>query len=226
MIVTSHQPNFLPYMGVFYKAFKSDIIVLSDDVQFSKKGMHNYNLIRTKDGSQKITIPVNSHHDIRLCDVMVSEPKRSIPKVVRTLKEAYTKTEHYDDGMEILSIIEDAADENLRLTNLNTAIIRHIFKRMGIKAHILIATEDLSLLGHKDDRILMMCQQTKGKTYYSGTGSKAYHNEERYRKNGINLVYSDYRPSAYQQKYEPFLPNLSVIDYVFNEGYKIPEAWL
>lgn len=226
MIVTSHQPNFLPYMGVFYKAFKSDIIVLSDDVQFSKKGMHNYNLIRTKDGSQKITIPVNSHHDIRLCDVMVSEPKRSIPKVVRTLKEAYTKTEHYDDGMEILSIIEDAADENLRLTDLNTAIIRHIFKRMGIKAHILIATEDLSLSGHKDDRILMMCQQTKGKTYYSGTGSKAYHNEEIYRKNGINLVYSDYRPAAYRQKYEPFLPNLSVIDYVFNEGYKIPEAWL
>ena len=32
MILTSHQPNFLPYMGVFYKAFKSDVLVLSDDV--------------------------------------------------------------------------------------------------------------------------------------------------------------------------------------------------
>lgn len=39
MILTSHQPNFLPYMGVFYKAYRSDILVLSDDVQFSKKGI-------------------------------------------------------------------------------------------------------------------------------------------------------------------------------------------
>lgn len=38
MILTSHQPNFLPYMGVIYKAYKSDAIVLSDDVCYSKKG--------------------------------------------------------------------------------------------------------------------------------------------------------------------------------------------
>lgn len=37
MILTSHQPNFLPYMGVIYKAYKSDAIVLSDDVCYSKK---------------------------------------------------------------------------------------------------------------------------------------------------------------------------------------------
>ena len=45
MILTSHQPNFLPYMGVIYKAYKSDAIVLSDDVCYSKKGMHNWNVI-------------------------------------------------------------------------------------------------------------------------------------------------------------------------------------
>ena len=39
MILTSHQPNFLPYMGVIYKAYKSDAIVLSDDVCYSKKGI-------------------------------------------------------------------------------------------------------------------------------------------------------------------------------------------
>lgn len=56
MILTSHQPNFLPYMGVIYKAYKSDAIVLSDDVCYSKKGMHNWNVIRAKNGSQKITM--------------------------------------------------------------------------------------------------------------------------------------------------------------------------
>lgn len=226
MIVTSHQPNFLPYLGVFYKAYRSNVIVLSDDVLFSKKGMHNYNYIRTKVGSQKITLPVNAHHDTKLCDVMVSEPERSILKIVRTLGEAYAKTEHYDDGKEILDIIGGMAKEGLRMTELNIAVIRHILKRMGIKTHILIATENLSLAGHKDDRILLMCHQTAGKVYYSGTGAKAYHDEERYRKEGIELIYSDYEPVAYRQKYEPFLQNMSVIDYIFNEGYRIPEGWL
>lgn len=39
MILTSHQPNFLPYMGVIYKAYKSDAIVLSDDVCYCIKNM-------------------------------------------------------------------------------------------------------------------------------------------------------------------------------------------
>ena len=225
MIVTSHQPNFLPYMGIFYKAYRSDIFVLSDDVLFSKKGMHNYNYIRTKDGSQKLTLPVSSHHDMRLCEVMVAEPERSLPKIVRTLREAYAKTEHYSEGQEILDIIGGMTKAGLRMTELNIAVIGHILKRMGIKAHILIASEHLSLVGHKDDRILMMCKQTAGDVYYSGTGAKAYHDDERYRENGIELVYSDYEPVVYRQKYEPFLPNMSAIDYIFNEGYRIPEGW-
>lgn len=225
MIVASHQPNFLPYMGIFYKAHRSDIFVLSDDVLFSKKGMHNYNYIRVKDGSQKITIPVISHHDMRLCEVMVAEPELSIPKIVRTLREAYAKTEHYIEGQEILDIIGGMAKAGLRMTELNIAVIEHILKRMRIKAHILIASEHLSLAGHKDDRILMMCEQTAGDVYYSGTGAKTYHDDERYREKGIELVYSDYKPVAYRQKYEPFLPNMSAIDYIFNEGYRIPEGW-
>lgn len=226
MIVTSHQPNFLPYLGVFYKAYRSDVFVLSDDVQFSKKGMHNWNFIRTKGGSQKITIPVETHHDTRLCDVMMSEPKKNLPKVARTLREAYAKTGHFVEGNELVEIIEDMAGENLRLTDLNAALIRHIFNRMKIKAKVLSAEDDLSLMGHKDDRILMMCQQIAADVYYSGTGAKAYHNEERYRQNGIDLIYSDYEPVTYRQKYEPFLQNMSVIDYIFNEGYRIPEGWL
>ena len=231
MIVTSHQPNFLPYMGVFYKAYKSDILVLSDDVVYSKKGMHNWNLIRVKNGEQKVTVPVHAHHDTKLCNIIVSEPDRTLPRITKTLLEAYAKAEHYEEGKELVDIIQGYANwgdayHEVRLTKMNADLIRHILHRMGIKTHILTASKDLSIIGHKDDRILMMCQQTAAKVYYSGVGAKVYHEEERYRQAGIDLVYSDYEPVVYKQKYEPFLPNMSVVDYVFNEGYKIPEGWL
>ena len=112
------------------------------------------------------------------------------------------------------------------LTELNIAIIKHILDRMGIVRGVAVATRDLRLTGHKDDRILIMCERMGADTYYSGTGAKVYHDEARYRKKGINLVYSDYEPFVYHQKYEPFLPNMSVVDYIFNEGYRIPEVWL
>ncbi len=231
MIVTSHQPNFLPYLGVFYKAYKSDILVLSDDVQYSKSGMHNYNVIRSKKGEQSITVPISAHHDTRLCDIIISGPDRTLPKIVRTLSETYAGTPHYEEGKELLGIIQGYANlgdayHDVRLTQMNEALIRHILHRMGIKTHILIATKDLSIIGHKDDRILMMCQQTAASVYYSGIGAKAYHDEERFRKVGVKLVYSDYTPVVYRQKHDPFIPNMSVIDYVFNEGYKMPEGWL
>lgn len=225
MILTSHQPNFLPYMGVFYKAFKSEVLVLSDDVCYSKKGMHNWNRIQTKAGEQKITVPVNAHHDSRLCDISISDPMRNLPKICRTIKEAYARANHFSEGMEIIDRIEALLREDLRLVELNSNLIYYILRRFGIKTEVIMASE-LGITGHKDDRILQMCKIAKADTYYSGTGAKAYHDEERYRKNGINLVYSDYQPVVYQRKYKPFLPNMSVIDYIFNAGFRIPEVWL
>ena len=148
MILTSHQPNFLPYMGVIYKAYRSDAIVLSDDVCYSKKGMHNWNVIRAKNGNQKITVPVNAHHDTKLCDVMISEPRKTLPKIVRTLEETYAKTKHFEEGQEILDIIRDMAVDGTGLTELNIAIIKHILDRMGIARDIAVATRDLRLTGH------------------------------------------------------------------------------
>ena len=145
MILTSHQPNFLPYMGVIYKAYKSNAIVLSDDVCYSKKGMHNWNVIRAKNGSQKITIPVNAHHDTKLCDIMISEPRKTLPKIVRTLEETYAKTRCFEEGQEILDIIRDMAVDGTGLTELNIAIIKHILDRMGIARDIAVATRDLRL---------------------------------------------------------------------------------
>lgn len=225
MILTSHQPNFLPYMGFFYKAFKSDVLVLSDDVCYSKKGMHNWNRIQTKAGEQRITVPVNAHHYSRLCDIQISDPMKNLPKVCRTLRETYAKSYHFSDGMEIVDRIESLARDDLMLTELNSDLIYYILRRLGIKTEVNLASE-LGIAGHKDDRILQMCRIAKADTYYSGTGAKAYHDEERYRSNGIDLVYSDYQPVVYQRKYEPFLPNMSVIDYIFNVGYRIPEVWL
>ena len=53
-IFTGHQPNAFPYLGYFYKMYKSDVFVIDDDVQFSSGGYQNYNFIKANGKKQTL----------------------------------------------------------------------------------------------------------------------------------------------------------------------------
>lgn len=226
MILSSHQPNFVPYMGFFYKAFRSDIFVISDDVCFSKKGMHNWNKIYTQNGVKKITVPINAHHDRKLNEILICSPNYSITKICKTLVQEYRKAPCFHSCSDIIELMLALSEKNsLEMVEFNLAIIEHLLNKFNINVKMLRADEDLKLSGHKDDRIFQMCELTGADTYLSGTGAKAYHDEEEYRKRNIQLVYSDYTPVLYEQPKGSFVENLSVLDYIFNNGYILPKGW-
>ena len=58
-IVAIHQPNFLPWIGYFYKIVKSDIFVFLDNVQYTKNSFINRNKIKTSQGEMWLTVPVS-----------------------------------------------------------------------------------------------------------------------------------------------------------------------
>lgn len=227
MILTSHQPDFLPYMGFFYKAFRSDALILSDDVQFSKKGMHNWNRIKTENGPQKLTIPVHAHHDSRLCEIKIAEPEYSIRRAVKVIEHNYRKAPHYEEGEELLKIMQShSSPERAWLSEMNQELIEHILERFGIElGNPVVTASSIGVTGHKDDRIFQMCKKVGADAYFSGLGAAAYHDPDEYSRRGVELIYTDYEPVRYPQMHGEFVPNLSVIDYIFNCGYEIPGGW-
>ena len=59
MILATHQPIFLPWPGFFYKAMKSDCMVLLDDVQCPRgRSWLNRNRMKNEDGELWLTVPV------------------------------------------------------------------------------------------------------------------------------------------------------------------------
>ncbi|MCW3077781.1 MAG: hypothetical protein JWO32_2390, partial [Bacteroidetes bacterium] len=58
MTISIHQPNFIPWIGYFFKIFKSDAFVILDNVQFTKNGYTNRNQIKTPQGPLWLTLPV------------------------------------------------------------------------------------------------------------------------------------------------------------------------
>jgi len=199
---------------------------MSEDVQFSKKGMHNWNRIYTQNGVRKLTVPVHAHHDMPLSEIFVVDHKYSIPKIAKSLEQEYRKAPCFDEGMELVAwMASHVYRSNLKMVDLNVNLISFVMDKFDIRTKILRSTTDLKVSGHKDERIFQMCEQTGADVYYSGTGAKAYHQEEEYERRGICLTYSDYKPVEYNQIHGCFEPNLSVIDYIFNNGYTLPEGW-
>jgi len=63
-----------------------------------------------------------------------------------------------------------------------------------------------------------------GDTYISGNGARAYQVEEHFTDRGVKLQYTDYHPFEYPQLWKEFLPNMSIVDYLFNCGFDWEQA--
>ena len=58
MILAGHQPEYLPYIGLFHKITLCDTFIFVNHVQFNKKSWQNRNRTRCNTGERLLTIPV------------------------------------------------------------------------------------------------------------------------------------------------------------------------
>jgi hypothetical protein len=215
-IVGIHQPNYLPWLGYFYKIYKSNVFVFHDDVQFSKKGMHNYHYIQTSNGLFRLKIPVKESHGDLINEVITKDElgwKQNHLKIIEAnYKNAHFFKQVFIDYEEIVSRYYN----NLSLMNIS--LIQFICKKFGIKSNFVTAS-DLRLTSKKEEKVIDIVKILNGTIYYSGTGARSYQNEDNFLSRGIQLKYSDYVPFIYPQLYEPFNSNVAILDYLMNCGY-------
>ena len=89
-----HQPNFIPWIGYFYKWMNCDVLVMLDDVQFSSNSFVNRNKIKTPHGEQWVTIPIiqKGHFGQKINDVKIIQGTKWIKKILGSFKMNYKKT--------------------------------------------------------------------------------------------------------------------------------------
>lgn len=217
MIVSAHQPNFLPYMGYFYKLYRSDIFVISDSVMFSKSGYHHYNFFNENGSRKKITVPVSGKSGY-IDEVELSNWEYNRVKIIKRLKGYYAKSKHYD---EIMPVFEKTLSKDYKyLIDLNLALISDVCRLFGILPEIKYERL-LKITGDTPtQQIVDICHKTRCNTYLSGDGAVDYLDTEYLKANGIKTVFTNYKPLQYGS-----LENLSVFDYLMNEGAVVPKEW-
>lgn len=215
MIVSIHQPNYIPWLGYFEKILNSDIFVFLDDVQYEKNYLINRNKIRTSEGSAWLTIPVRTKHDSLVSSVQVDNSQNWASKHKKSILINYSKSGFLHD---YLSFFDSLYDKKFDfLIDINVEIIHYLMKELDIKTKTIFSSE-LGIEGKGSDRILNICKSLNADSYISGPFGKTYLNMDDFKNSNIAIEFQNFIHPVYRQCYTPFMPNMSTIDLLLNEG--------
>lgn len=218
MIVSIHQPDYIPWLGLYYKIAHSDIFVYLDDAQYSNQGAHNVNKIKTPQGEFKLKVPVEQHLGDLILNVRTKDELKWKEKHLKTLHMNYSRAPFFDEVFPGLRQVIDSHEGSI--ADLNIAINKYICAGFNFNTKIL-KSSDMDIQTAREERVIDICTVLGASEYLSGNGARAYQVEEHFISRGIKLSYLPYKPIEYQQLWPKvgFLPCMSVIDYIFNCGF-------
>ena len=220
MILTAHQPSYLPWLGLFAKIVKSDVFVFADTVNYSSRGWSNRNKIRTVDGWMWLTVPVHGQGNgcQPFTEIKIDNTQEWRRKHWKSIEMNYSRAPYFHLYRDFFE--ETYSREWIYLTDLNEHITRFLMEVLGIRVKFVKASTSLKLEGSKSSLVLDMCLKMNADVFIFGSSGKNYVNVEDFKSAGIKVVFQDYKHPTYPQFHGKFISHLSVIDLLFNCGPK------
>jgi glutaredoxin-related protein len=210
------QSNYIPWKGYFDAINQADVFVVYDEMQYTKNDWRNRNKIKTPNGVQWLTIPIQYKFGQKINDTYISQSNWS-NKHWKTICQNYSKAPFfslYKDAFESLYSNIDL----LNISDINVKFITEINRLLGIDTKI-IRSKDLIFEGDKNERLVQIIKQLNCDHYISGPAAKDYMDLKMFNDNVINveyLAYSNY--PEYHQLFGDFEHGVSILDLLFNKG--------
>src|SRR3989338_30738 len=188
MILAIHQPNYLPWLGYFYKIACADVFVFLDDVQYSKGSYTNRVQILSPAGAKWLTVPVKASLGDTIRAVKFGRPDWTTVHL-DTLAGMYRTAPAFRSvwadvkEMMLAALADDMAAVNIQLV---TALAERF--RFGCR---FVRSSDLSLCATSDERLVeISLKLAPGGSYLSGSGAAKYQDPEKFRAAGLGFEYS------------------------------------
>ncbi len=218
VILTAHQPVYLPWLGLFHKIALADKFCFFDDVQYQPKGWNNRNKIKFSNGQTNwLTVPVkrSGYREKSFIDIEINNDIPWRRKHSISIKNNYSRAKYYNlysDGL-----MEFYKKEWKYLVNLNYEMLLFFLEELGLNIPV-VRMSNYLFKGRKSDLVLDMCSQFEADVYIFGELGEKYADKENFMKKGIALYFQNYNHPEYKQLHGSFFSNLSIIDLLFNCG--------
>ena len=209
------QPSLVPDLSDLAAIFATDVVVIQDSEQWSRKGRSHRAVIRTPEGTQYLNVPVRTEDrkkEIR--DVRIDHDEDWIAPMLRAVEFNYRNSIYYDFyEPEIRVDIEAGADYEFLLP-----YCRHLKKRLfrfleiEIEADVIFSSEMENYHSNPDK----LAENLGADIYYQELGARHY---QRQGKNRSELPFTH---PEYRQHFEGFEPGCCLLDLLFQYG---PESF-
>lgn len=217
------QSNYIPWKGYFDLIKAVDEFVLYDEVQFTKNDWRNRNQIKTSSGAKWLTIPVvtsRRHGQSILETVVVDDRWRT--KHWQSWQSHYGGAAHFRAYRDELAALYLSGTER-QLSLINASFLHTVAGWLGITTPIAWSQEYAHDSDDPSMRLVQICRRAGATHYLSGPAAQSYLRVELFQQAGIVVEwmnYDSYKP--YRQLGSPFIPAVSAIDLVLNEGPDAP----
>ncbi|OGZ39586.1 MAG: hypothetical protein A3B04_00790 [Candidatus Portnoybacteria bacterium RIFCSPLOWO2_02_FULL_39_11] len=219
MILTAHQPAYLPWLGLFHKIALSDAYVCFDDVQFERYSFINRNKIRSGRDETLLTVPLLSknHFDKKIKEMEIDNSRDWRNKHWKSIYLNYQKAPFFNKYVDFFE--ELYKKEWHYLIDLTEYSLEWFLAELGIKVQYARASE-FNFERAKSDLILDMCKKMNANFFIFGALGGDYAEKDKFAAAGVKIYFQEYRHPQYRQTGKDFLPYMSIIDLLFNEGDK------
>ena len=218
MILTAHQPAYIPWLGYIHKIAISDIFVVADDVQFENESYISRNKIKTANGSIWLTVPIKKkgHMKLSIKDIEILNIDNWRKRHWNSIFLSYKKAPYFNDLSDFFNEIYKKDWDNL--LDLTNCILFYILDRMRIQIEIVFASQ-MDIVGSKSDYVLDICKKRNADIFVFGSLGKNYADIAKFKSESISTYFQEYKHPVYPQLWGDFHPYMSVIDLIMNEGF-------
>lgn len=213
------QPYFMPYIGYFQLINSADIFVITDNMQYTKKGWFNRNRILDNGSERIFTLPIRKdRHDLNVNErFLANNVMKEKNKILSQIKSLYAKAPYFKTNYHIVR--KPFLRENINLFDFIYHSIIDLCSVLEIKTELkVLSSLDINHSLKAKDRILEVCNFLGCKTYINSIGGKELYDKETFKVNNVYLKFLKSKDIEYKQFNHPFVPWLSIIDVLmFND---------
>lgn len=218
MIVSIHQPGYLPWHGLFHRIALSDVHVFFDTAQFEKNGFNNRVRIRAGHGVQWLTVPIRAKGRFGshpLSDARIDAASRWRGAHWKTLVQAYGRAPHFRASADFLETLYHTPWTHL--VSLNVECIRYFAAALGLECRFVLAST-LDGAGTCSSLVLSLCRAVGATTYVSGPNGRAYLDGAAFAQAGVAVRFQTYQEPRYAHVRGGHEAFMSVVDLLTHHG--------
>ncbi len=217
MILAAAPPAYFPSPAALSKLAAADVVVRAESFRFSRKEGAHRTAIRTRTGRRWLSVPVlgSGLPGSRISDLAIDSRQPWAEEHWRVLEYNYHNAAYFYYYAEVVERIIRGAGESLAALLTETGHFASSY--LELRAQV-ISSSALPEVVDRTGRLLAWAEACGCDRYLIHPGEAGLLDLPRLEGAGIGLVQIEFTEAPYHQQGPGFLPGLSLLDLIFNEG--------